>query len=202
MRRILTWTIGVVLLTGVAYLLGTTAVAAVKSKAENTSSVRTASPTPKSGPVDLSGLNAHAKVSPPTEIRGTETSTLTMSWWSLGNAGSLGGTAPYTFGGQGGQTAIGHGEAAGVRLGSGFWYGARVCSCTRQGDSNNDGNLDALDLNDMIDALFFGGENPKDRSCPTLIFDLDCSMFADALDLNYLVDYIFFGGQPPCQPCD
>lgn len=75
------------------------------------------------------------------------------------------------------------------------------CICPRQADFDGDGFLDALDLNALIDALFFGGINPQDADCPTTRGDFDNSGFPDALDLNALIDHLFFGGVGPADPC-
>lgn len=76
-----------------------------------------------------------------------------------------------------------------------------ICACPYQGDFDESGSLDALDLNALIDVLFFGGNDPRDLLCPTTRGDLDGSGFPDAIDLNYLIDHLFFGGDPPCDPC-
>ena len=62
-----------------------------------------------------------------------------------------------------------------------------------RGDVNNDGVLDALDLNQLIDMLFFGGSATLDPRTA----DIDCSGFNDALDLNDLIDCLFFDGPAP-----
>lgn len=61
-----------------------------------------------------------------------------------------------------------------------------------RGDVNNDGILDVLDLNQLIDILFFGGATLDRR-----IADLNCSGVPDAFDLNDMIDYLFFGGPAP-----
>jgi hypothetical protein len=72
--------------------------------------------------------------------------------------------------------------------------------CGAPGDVNQDGFADAIDLNALIAAIFFGGSLPDLPSdCPGVPGDGNCDGFADALDLNLLIDYIFFGGSPPAQ---
>lgn len=80
--------------------------------------------------------------------------------------------------------------------------GAIPCDCPFQGDINEDHTPDALDLNDIIDVLFFGGTNIKDPSCPTFRADLNNDGVPDALDLNFIIDQLFFGGPVPCDPCN
>lgn len=75
------------------------------------------------------------------------------------------------------------------------------CDCPFQADGEANGALDALDLNIMIDALFFSGANPQDVTCPTFRFDLDCNSVTDALDLNVMIELLFFAGPAPCDPC-
>lgn len=62
------------------------------------------------------------------------------------------------------------------------------------GDLNNDAVIDALDLNVIIDILFFGGHATLDDRTA----DVNCDLVPDALDMNYLIDILHFGGpQPP-----
>lgn len=76
-----------------------------------------------------------------------------------------------------------------------FTEGAVSVGYTQRGDMNSDGHFDALDLNELIDQIFFGGDPP----CPAYVSDMDCNLVPDALDLNYLIDLLFFGGPPsPC----
>ena len=75
------------------------------------------------------------------------------------------------------------------------------CWCDYQGDMNQDLFWDAIDLNVLIQTLFFNGPNPHDPFCVGPRADLDCDGFVDALDLNYMIDLLFFGGPPPCDPC-
>jgi len=75
------------------------------------------------------------------------------------------------------------------------------CECPFQGDYDEDTFLTALDLSDLIDALFAGGVDPTDPICPVPRGDLDCDGFTTALDLTVLIDHLFAGGQPPCDPC-
>lgn len=76
------------------------------------------------------------------------------------------------------------------------------CDCPHLSDFDESGFLDALDLNAMIDALFFSGANPQDPSCPTSRADFDYNGAPDAVDLNWLISHMFFGGEGPCDPCN
>lgn len=76
------------------------------------------------------------------------------------------------------------------------------CFCPMQGDLNGDRTVDVLDLNGLIDVLFYGGVNPQDPHCPTSRSDLYNDGVPDAIDLNYMIDYLFFGGKEPCDPCN
>lgn len=77
------------------------------------------------------------------------------------------------------------------------------CNCTHHGDLNDDGQIDALDFNALLDWIFYGvGPPPADAGCPHVNRgDVNCDGTDDALDLNYLTDYLFFGGPAPCDPC-
>lgn len=75
------------------------------------------------------------------------------------------------------------------------------CLCLHQADFNVDGFLDAEDMSNLIDVLFFSAPDTQDEGCPMTRADLDCSGFADAVDLNYMIDHIFFNGPVPCDPC-
>ncbi|MBD3298699.1 MAG: hypothetical protein GF341_08600 [candidate division Zixibacteria bacterium] len=76
------------------------------------------------------------------------------------------------------------------------------CACPWQADFDENGLLDAVDLNNEINALFFSGSNPQDPACPTTRADVNNDNTPDAVDLNLLIDHIFFNGDAPCDPCD
>lgn len=63
------------------------------------------------------------------------------------------------------------------------------------GDLNADEVYDALDLNELIEMIFFGAPLPN----PVGLADLDCDGAIDALDLNYMIELIFYHGPQPCQ---
>ncbi len=80
--------------------------------------------------------------------------------------------------------------------------GGICCDCPYQADFNADSVLDAVDLNALIDALFFNGPDPQDPNCPTTRSDFNNDGIPDATDLNALIDALFFNGPGPCNPCD
>jgi hypothetical protein len=75
------------------------------------------------------------------------------------------------------------------------------CFCFYQGDINANGSVDAVDLNQLIDILFFSGLGPKDPQCPFYRADWNGDGFTDAVDLNICINHLFFGGPSPCDPC-
>ena len=75
------------------------------------------------------------------------------------------------------------------------------CDCPHQSDLDASGFPDGIDLNLLIDALFFGGDDPRDLFCPVSRGDFDISGQIDALDLNLMIDYLFFSGAAPQDPC-
>lgn len=77
-----------------------------------------------------------------------------------------------------------------------------ACTCPMQSDLDSDGFLTALDLNALIDVIFFSAPDVQDADCPNTRSDFDCSGAPDALDLNALIDHLFFGGSGPCDPCN
>lgn len=76
-----------------------------------------------------------------------------------------------------------------------------ACDCPYQCDFDESGALDALDLNDLIDILFFAGTDPQDPVCPATRADFNYDGAPDALDLNDLIDHLFFAGSGPVDPC-
>ena len=77
-----------------------------------------------------------------------------------------------------------------------------TCSCPYQADFDESQVVDAVDLNGLINALFFGGPNPQDPHCAFSRGDLNLDGFPDALDLGEMIDYLFFGGFFTRNPCD
>ncbi|GAB4318534.1 MAG: hypothetical protein Kow0074_07790 [Candidatus Zixiibacteriota bacterium] len=75
------------------------------------------------------------------------------------------------------------------------------CSCPLQADLNADSFLDAVDLNLLIEVLFFNGADTQDPDCPTPRSDVNNDGISDAVDMNYMIDLLFFGGPNPVNPC-
>ncbi|MBD3299401.1 MAG: S8 family serine peptidase [candidate division Zixibacteria bacterium] len=75
------------------------------------------------------------------------------------------------------------------------------CLCLHQADLDFSGVLDAVDLNALINVIFFNEPDIQDEGCPITRADLTCDGVADAVDLNYLIEHIFFNGPLPCDPC-
>ncbi|GAB4323454.1 MAG: M1 family aminopeptidase [Candidatus Zixiibacteriota bacterium] len=67
----------------------------------------------------------------------------------------------------------------------------------RPGDQNMDYVLDAVDVNDLIDLVFFNG----DPAAPDNAADVNGDCEIDAVDLNVLIDVVFFGGDDPLPGC-
>ena len=78
----------------------------------------------------------------------------------------------------------------------------RLCECGR-GDLNGDYVADAVDLNILIDVLFFNGVLPDVYPvCPAgANGDLNCDGAMDSVDLNAMIDYVVLSGPMPCDPC-
>lgn len=80
-----------------------------------------------------------------------------------------------------------------------------LCCCEFHGDVHDDPMHvpDAVDLNDLIDYIFFNGPVPIiDPGCPHINrSDVNCDAYPDAVDMNTYIDYIYFNGDI-CDPCD
>ncbi|GAB4322982.1 MAG: hypothetical protein Kow0074_14820 [Candidatus Zixiibacteriota bacterium] len=91
------------------------------------------------------------------------------------------------------DSVIGHGLDGRIeemyQVGDGPQPGAHI-SNRRPGDVNDDGTVDAIDVNVLIDLLFFGGPMvPRPNAA-----DLNHDCFHDAVDLNVLISQAFFNG--------
>lgn len=133
------------------------------------------------------------------------TAVYTVTWQSVNAGGGVMSSTSYAVQSSAGQAAIGYATSAAYEAGIGYWYGVTGggggCSCPYQGDMNNDGMPDAVDLNAVIDALFFNGANPQDPDCPRVRADVNADNVPDAVDLNYVIDWLFFNGPEPVDPC-
>ncbi|GAB4329167.1 MAG: hypothetical protein Kow0074_25510 [Candidatus Zixiibacteriota bacterium] len=78
---------------------------------------------------------------------------------------------------------------------------AVLCNCPSQADINSDQALDAVDMNTLIDIVYFGQTDVQDPQCPTSRTDLNCDNVPDAVDVNLMINLLFFGGDDPCDPC-
>jgi hypothetical protein len=131
-----------------------------------------------------------------------------LNWHSLNDGGVVDvSSTSYRLGASLGQSVTGTLKSSNYLQGVGFWYGTvgtggSLCDCPYQSDFDANGLLDAIDLNSLIDVLFFGGADPQDPNCPVSRGDFDNSGFSDAIDLNDLIDHLFFGGEGPCDPCN
>lgn len=64
------------------------------------------------------------------------------------------------------------------------------------GDANNDGNINILDLNFLVNHIFRSGPAPE----PYLAGDANCDGNVNVIDLNFLVNFIFRNGPAPFCP--
>jgi len=79
------------------------------------------------------------------------------------------------------------------------------CDCPNQGNlvvTSESPVIDPLDLNALIDVLFFSAVDPQDPHCPRTRGDFNNDRLSDPVDLNLMIDYLFFSGEMPCDPCD
>ncbi|MBD3299410.1 MAG: hypothetical protein GF341_12190 [candidate division Zixibacteria bacterium] len=137
--------------------------------------------------------------------QGTNAANYEIPWSSINGGGAPSSSTNYSVNASVGQSAIGFATSTNYEAGIGYWYGAEAtgggCSCPFQCDFNEDLVLDAVDLNEEINALFFNGPNPQDPGCPTTRADFNNDGFPDATDLNSLIEHLFFNGPPPVDPC-
>ncbi len=114
----------------------------------------------------------------------------------------------YTFG----QAILAKGEITNavngqaVKIGLGYDFNAQNttswgCTCPNQGTVVIDAEDDAVNISNVINALFYNGPNPHDPLCPVLRIDADCDGFTTAADLSIIINLVFFNGPEPCEPC-
>ena len=130
--------------------------------------------------------------------------TYQIPWQSINGGGAPATSTNYQVNASVGQSAIGYSTSTNYQHGAGYWYGAGVASCACPFQSDLDGStfVDAVDLAQVIDIVFFGALDITDPSCPTTRADFDNNGFADAVDLALVIDHVFFGGTGPCDPCN
>ncbi len=75
------------------------------------------------------------------------------------------------------------------------------CACPEQGNVADDAVLDAVDLNILIQILFFNATDIQDPLCPIFRSNINADAVSDAVDLNLLIQVLFFNGVL-CDPCD
>ena len=62
------------------------------------------------------------------------------------------------------------------------------------GDANGDETVNIADASFIINAIFFGGNQPD----PIEAADANDDGTMNIADASYLINWIFFGGNPPC----
>lgn len=133
---------------------------------------------------------------------GTALTGILMSWSVTPGGGFAGGSSSqYGLSAAVGQPVVGEGSGTNLDLAIGFYHGVETCRCDNVGDLNDDDTYDSVDLNLMITALFFNGDNPHDPTCPTPRTDVNCNSSSDSVDLNLFISFLFFNGPPPCDAC-
>ncbi|GAB4324831.1 MAG: hypothetical protein Kow0074_18150 [Candidatus Zixiibacteriota bacterium] len=78
------------------------------------------------------------------------------------------------------------------------------CICDQHGELTGDAVIDAVDLNSLIEGIFFNGAPPPaDPECPHIHRgDYNCDNAYDVVDLNEMIEYMFFSGTTLCDPCE
>jgi hypothetical protein len=107
----------------------------------------------------------------------TSSASYKLPWDVLSGGGGDRSSSSYSLGDTIGQpSAIGLSESTNYRLGSGFWYGIPVVTGCLLGDANEDGVVDALDL--QVEKQIIFGELP-----PTCGADANKDIEVNVLDL-------------------
>jgi len=155
-------------------------------------------------PVTKSDIRQSDSTAQPVQLRLSRAVSSTRSGelilWQVVSSGATDGVSPTNrLVGTIGQTVVGEGSSADLRLSHGFWqdFGAGGACCLGPIRGNVDYDLeDKIDISDLVylvDYMFSGGLPPVcvDEA------DIDGSGEIDITDLVYLVDYMFSGGPPP-----
>ncbi|GAB4320915.1 MAG: hypothetical protein Kow0074_11550 [Candidatus Zixiibacteriota bacterium] len=76
-------------------------------------------------------------------------------------------------------------------------------TCGTAGELSGDGVVGPVDVNLLIDYIFFNGPDlMADPGCPRVNRgDFNCDGVVDNLDLNRMIDHIYFNGPDACDPC-
>ena len=146
------------------------------------------------------------QLSPVESASSAAPTNLRIDWLSVNGGGETEVAAGnYRMGVSIAQTVAAEVSSANYKMGLGFWYGVGSagggCSCPFVGDPDGSGFFDAVDVQWLIDVVFFAFPATNDPDCPSTRSDVDCSGFADAVDVQWIIDVVFFAGIPPCDPC-
>ena len=80
-----------------------------------------------------------------------------------------------------------------------------TCDCPSQGDWNDDGIINPLDLSFAVHYVYLerGSAPPSDPHCSAINRgDWDCDGDVDRDDVNLIVEYVYRSGVVPCDPCN
>lgn len=137
------------------------------------------------------------------QVLGAGTAATVASDWNVFCGGGSVGVASASHRGRFtiGQQFTGGYSSSGLSVGLGFWYGAHGCDCRRHADIDGDGAPTAVDLQLLIQIIFFAAPDVTDPFCPVRRTDLNCSGVTNATDLTLLINILFFGGTVACAPC-
>ena len=85
--------------------------------------------------------------------------------------------------------ATGHDDSTGFGRLNAF----RALLSIIRGDMDNDADWDTIDVDLMIQALFFNGDPGPFPG----LWDVNCDGFGDSVDLNIFISTVYFNGAPP-----
>lgn len=121
-----------------------------------------------------------------------------INWQVISAGGDIGGSsANFRLSGTLGQTAVGGGASAALRLHHGFWQAfvtGTVCDCV-PGDANADGTTNVGDAVYIINYVFKSGPPPSPYAVCSGDAQADCS--CNVGDAVYIITYVFKSGVPP-----
>lgn len=75
------------------------------------------------------------------------------------------------------------------------------CICACWADPKCNGAHNAVDLNIVINVVFFGMIPPASPHCPRSDVDVNCDCLESAIDVAVYVNRVYFGGVFSCDPC-
>lgn len=74
----------------------------------------------------------------------------------------------------------------------------QACFCTKPpADFDGDAFLTVVDLNGLIDVLYFGGQAEMEQFCRLHPADFDADGYFNDIDLNLMIEHLFFSGPGP-----